>query len=197
VHAVGHSLGARVILRAMATARAGELDRVILLAPAEFASLADAAMRSPCGRAAQVLTVTSRENDLFEFGLELAITAPVSGDRCLGHDGLASPSAVTLQLDHTGSLAALARAGYRIAPPRFVICHWSVYLRPGVFALYRAFLNGAEDAQSLRALLPAQRPGRWSRLRPALPPLRPRAAEPSGRWQALRGGLWAGRISPR
>jgi hypothetical protein len=82
----------------------------------------------------------------------------------LGAGTVALPNLTTLQLDDAASLAALRRAGYRIAPPARLVCHWSPYLRPGVFPLYRAVLDGALGLGQLRALLPEQGAPRWSRL---------------------------------
>ena len=91
--------------------------------------------------------------------------------RVWGHGDLYSGGKllVTLQLDDAQSLAALRGLGFPIAPPDRLICHWSPYLREGVFPLYRAILSGDLTLDRLRAVLPTACAPRWSRLRPRLP----------------------------
>lgn len=173
VNVVAHSLGARVALRALALD--APVSRMVLLAGAEFASTTRAALRTQAGQQAQVLNVTSRENDLFDFAMECLVRPPEAGDRMLGHGQLALPNVATLQLDHTETLARLRKAGFPIAEPTRRVCHWSPYLRAGVFPLYRAVLSGSLSLPHLRALLPDEPSPRWSRL---LPP-RPRAPLPA------------------
>lgn len=172
VNAVGHSLGARVILSAVRTGQSGAITRAILLAAAEYGETAQVILSAPRGRRTQVLNVTSRENDLFDFLLERLVAPEIAGDRMLGHAAPRLPNLVTLQLDDATSLDALHDAGFPIAPPERRVCHWSPYLRPGVFPLYRAVLSGTLPFQNLKALLPEARSPRWSRLlarRVALP----------------------------
>lgn len=163
VQIIGHSLGARVALQALPLLEAGAVGRLILMAAAEFARPAIAAMDCPAGRQAQVINVTSRENDIFDFLIEWALklgTATAIGQ------GLpkALPNWLDLQLDQRATLDALRGAGFRLKPQSLRVCHWSPYLRPGVFALYRALLGGALTPAALRAILPARRDARWSRL---------------------------------
>lgn len=173
INIVAHSLGARVALHGISRAAPGAVTRVILLAAAEYAGTARDALRSESGRQTQVLNVTSRENDLFDFLMERLIVPPRPGDRMLGHGAPDLPNMVTLQLDDARSLARLRAAGFPVAAPARRICHWSPYLRPGVFPLYRAVLSGALPPARLRALLPQEHAPRWSRLAPRLPGLRP------------------------
>lgn len=173
-----HSLGARVALTALPHLQAGDIGRAIMLNAAEYGTSARAALATPAGRAAEIVNITSRENDLFDFLLERLIAAPAPGDGTLAQTMPRLPNTLTLQLDHAAALTALGDIGFTIAPPRARICHWSAYLRPGVFDLYRALLR-APDAlplARLRAILPAQPDPRWSRVlalpaapRPPLP----------------------------
>ncbi len=172
VHMVAHSLGARVTLRALSQVAPGALARAVLLSAAEFDRTARAALQSPGGRAAEILNVTSRENDLFDFLMERLVRAPRPGDRMLGHGGLRLPNMATLQLDDAHSRASLRRAGFPVAPSCRPVCHWSSYVRAGLFPLYRAFLDGRITLDTLRALLPEDPAPRWSRLKPALPDMR-------------------------
>jgi hypothetical protein len=157
---IAHSLGARVALSAMAQAEAGALGKAILIAPAEFQARAQEAMDRPCGAAARVLNVVSRENALYDRGLEWLLAPHRLGERSLGL-GLSEPRGnwTDLRIDDPAALDALARLGYPIAPPLRRVCHWSGYLRPGIFALYRAVLSGSLALSLLRAALPEPRRG--------------------------------------
>ncbi|MFO7757367.1 MAG: alpha/beta hydrolase [Roseovarius sp.] len=187
VHAVAHSLGARVVLQALPHLQAGAMGRLILLAGAEFRGRAAEALETPAGRAAEVINVTSRENDLFDFLLERLIPAPARGNRSLG---LALPSAdnvLNLQMDHPGTLAALRSNGFEIGAPVTRICHWSPYTRPGALAMYDCLLRGAAQLPlaQLRAALPDRPTPRWSRLFAA-----------SGARPGAAGALAAGHAPP-
>ncbi|MCT4610220.1 MAG: alpha/beta hydrolase [Pelagimonas sp.] len=176
IHLIGHSLGCRVALRAIGQSPTGSVQKAILLAAAEFTQSARSALAQS---GTQVLNVTSRENDLFDFLMERLITPPLSGDRMLGHGTLDLKNTVNLQLDDPRTLTRLRHAGYPIADAQRLICHWSPYLRPGVFPLYRAVLQDRLSLAQLRALLPESTAPRWSRLRQALPvsQTKPLAAE--------------------
>lgn len=168
---IGHSLGARVALQALALSAPGTVRRAVLLSAAEFGATARAALTTRGARTCDVLAVTSGENDLFDALLEALLRAPEPRDRIFGQatKGLeALPNLAHLQLDHAESLRRLRSGGFAIAPPARAICHWSSYLRPGVFPLYRAFLAGRVTPAELRALLPARTDPRWSRLRATL-----------------------------
>ncbi|ETX16112.1 hypothetical protein OCH239_08105 [Roseivivax halodurans JCM 10272] len=166
LHAVGHSLGARVVLDALTKSAPGALDWALLLAPAEFSAPAHAAVESPAGRTAKVLAVTSRENDVFDLMMELFVSALRRGDSMLGHRGLRASNALTMQIDHAPTLAALRAAGHRLGAPEGRVCHWSPYLRPGAFPLYRAIIEGRLSFSRLRAILPEDTDPRWARILP-------------------------------
>ncbi|MDG1117524.1 MAG: alpha/beta hydrolase [Flavimaricola sp.] len=139
VHILAHSLGARVALTALTKVGAGDISHVILIAAAVFQREARLALQSPAGQSAQILNVTGRENTLFDWLLRAAL--PHWG-ATLGR-GLNQPGNwIDLPLDREATLTALARAGYRIGPVLAPICHWSGYLRPGVFDLYQAVFDG-------------------------------------------------------
>ncbi|MEC3861967.1 alpha/beta fold hydrolase [Mesobacterium sp. TK19101] len=178
IQLIGHSMGARVALAALPALGPEDVGRIVLLTGAEFTQTARAALTSPAGRSATVLNVTSRENDLFDFLTECLLPAPARGDRVIGA-GLAAPNVIDLQLDHRDALHALRRLGFAIPAEPKRICHWSTYLRDGVFPLYRAFLDDDLPAALLRAALPDSHDPRWSRLLPHLPappalPFRPK-----------------------
>ncbi|WP_254813701.1 alpha/beta hydrolase [Rhodovulum sp. ES.010] len=165
VDLVGHSLGARVALAAIADLPAGAVGHAVLMAPAEFAPRAHAVLDTPAGRRARILNVTSRENDPYDLALEMLVGPVRGGGRALGHGLEDAPTGwVDLQIDHAETLAALAQMGHAIAPPDRRICHWSPYIRPGMLELYRALIRGDLPFELLRAGLPQARSARWSRL---------------------------------
>lgn len=171
VDILAHSLGARVALAALANVAPGDIGRMLLLSAAEFRQPAATALATQAGRAAEVLNVTSRENDLFDGLMELLFTA---GLRNLGPSlgsGIPAANAVTLQIDSEAHRDALSALGFPLAGPGRRICHWSGYLRPGLFPLYRAVLAGRLPLPVLRAALPDATAPRWSRLLPGLPGL--------------------------
>lgn len=165
---VAHSLGARVVLAALEQAEPGDFRRIILLAGAESRDQALRAMASPAGKVAQVINVTTRENDIFDAGFEWLIH--FGRQKSVGQGLPAAhrpPNWRDLWLDHRQVLTGLDRLGYALPPPPRRICHWSPYLRPGIFALYRGLLTGAMSPHDLPQVDPARR---WSLLvKPWLP----------------------------
>ncbi len=170
---VGHSLGARVALAAMAALEAPAIGRTVLLAAAEYQSTARRALASPAGRLAEIVNVTTRENDLFDVLVEWLVRRPRPGDRALGAGLGQAANWLDLQIDCPATRDALGRIGHRIAAPSRRVCHWSPYLRPGLFPLYREFLRRPDrlPLDALRALVPADPAPRWSRICPRLPRL--------------------------
>lgn len=152
---LAHSLGARVALQALPHLSRPLLARAVLLAAAEFRRPAARALANPAARAAEFVNVTSRENALFDFLIERLL--PLRPDRALGR-GLAGTAGranwLDIGLDDRDTLAALAALGLDIPPPALRICHWSLYLRPGIFALYRALLRDRLALAALRDQLP-------------------------------------------
>lgn len=172
IHLIAHSLGARVVLSALHDLPAHSISRAILLCGAEYVDTAVSALNAPAGRTADIINVTTRENDLFDFLMECLIPSPPYGNnRCLGRGLPDRPNTLNLQLDHPATLARLSQAGYRIAPAKTRICHWSSYLRPGVFQFYRDMLFGSHlwPMQELQATLPYRPDPHWTRLRSLVP----------------------------
>lgn len=158
VRLLSHSMGARVVLAALPHVAAGAVERSVFLTPAVFQSDARAALDSPGGRAMASLFVTSTENTVFDVLLSLALrrTDPVLGCDQPG------PTATMLRLEQAAALDALARLGFALAPRQSRVCHWSTYLRDGVFDLYRDILLGDLCPDALRAFLPpAQKRQSW------------------------------------
>ena len=157
IGALAHSMGARVVLSALSQSRPGAMGRAILLAPAEMGRVAHDFLETPAGRAANVLCVTSRENAVFEQLLGWTIGPHRVFDRAIGHRGKPlHPRVTNLRIDDPTACAVLATMGYPLAPSTSRVCHWSVYLRGGLFPLYRAVLSGRLPIAALRAALPGQ-----------------------------------------
>lgn len=165
IHFIGHSLGVELALEALHHLEPGDLSRIISLTGATYRARALAALSTPAGAAAEFINVTARENDLFDFLFERLIAPPLPHDRAIGQ-GIAAANAVTLQLDCRDSLNALAALGVSIEAPDRRVCHWSSYMRPGVFALYDRLLSSDKPLSlaTLRNALPEQTDARWSRL---------------------------------
>lgn len=178
VDLLGHSLGARVALAATEAAGAGEIGRAVLMAGAEFTRNARRAARSEAGKAAEFFNITSAENALFDAMLRAALG---TGARVLGAGLRDAPDNwLDLRIDADHTRAALARRGYRIPAPKLKVCHWSTYLRPGLFRLYADLVRRRETLAiaDLRRAMAEAGPARSSRLRahPAVNgplPLRP------------------------
>ncbi|WP_164660011.1 DUF726 domain-containing protein [Tropicibacter sp. Alg240-R139] len=165
VHFIGHSLGIELALEALHQLEPGHLNRIISLTGAAYRTRALEALTTRAGTAVEFFNVTTRENDLFDFLFEWIIAPPAPRDRAIGL-GISVPNAVTLQLDCGDSLDALSCLGVSIAPSGRRVCHWSSYMRPGVFTLYERLLSTDKplSVATLKDALPSQAAARWSRL---------------------------------
>ncbi|MEM5475902.1 alpha/beta fold hydrolase [Pacificibacter sp. AS14] len=167
VYLVGHSLGARVALRALTCAKAGAVRRAILLAAADFRSNAMQALASPAGKTADIINITSRENDIYDALLERLVGGSEKFDAALGTGlGGAVHNWIDVQIDDQPTLKKLHELGFKIAAPNRRICHWSAYVRPGAFAFYTALIRTPDllPAGLLQSQLPQKSTPRWSRL---------------------------------
>lgn len=167
VDLIGHSLGARVILAGVPLMPEGALGRALMLAGADTRASALRALTSPAGRDGEFFNITTRENDLYDFLFERALS-PFAPVPALGHGVPQTPNWLDIQLDNRATETALRALGLPLAPPRARVCHWSVYLRPGTFRLYRALIHDRTrlTLPLLRAHLDAPAEPRWSRLNP-------------------------------
>ncbi|MEM6897114.1 MAG: alpha/beta hydrolase [Pseudomonadota bacterium] len=177
VHILAHSLGARVALAALPHLGPGDIARMILLGGCEFESRAARMLDTGAGRSAEVINVTSRENDFYEFMFERLIRPDHWRDRGIG-PGLRGgrPNWADLQIDHPEAQRALASLGFPIKDERFRVCHWSTYNRRGLMPFYAALLRQprALPLAVLRAHLPEQEPRyRQFLALPDLPPVLP------------------------
>lgn len=157
IQAIGHSLGARVILTALPHLPPGSLSLAIFLAGAELRGVAQKSLDTPAGRHLSVLNVVSRENALFDYMLTWLLAPFCFAERALGH-GLGTPCStwVDLAIHHPTLRRGLSALGYTVPAASRWLCHWSVYLRPGLFPLYRDVVLGALPLAQLAALQPKQ-----------------------------------------
>lgn len=153
VQIIAHSLGVATSFAAISQVQRGQIGRVLSLSGAMFTDQAKAALTSPAGREMRVLNVASRENAPFDRMFELALGR---GRSAIGVGLGRSARWTDLRIDDGETLKALQHLGYPVAPQSHRICHWSSYLRPGLFPLYRDLLaiNGAAKMRNLSAALP-------------------------------------------
>lgn len=140
VHLLAHSMGAFVALRAMSYLQAHDIGRLISMNGALYRKQAERALASEAGSTAEFIHMVSRENRMYETLFEYAVSPDDQGDRAIGRF-FSAPNALTIDLSNPVTLDVLAALGYPIARPRKMLCHWSTYLRPGVFGLYQALLR--------------------------------------------------------
>lgn len=136
VHILAHSLGARVALTALPILAADHVHRMVLISAAMFRSEALALLSSEAGRSVEVFNVTGRENTFYDVLLRLA--KPLSG--ATTGRGVPCPNWLNLPLDRPHVLTQLSHLGFAVQRPNRPICHWSGYLRPSVWPLYRGLL---------------------------------------------------------
>ena len=171
-----HSLGARVALQAAVRRPDLGYGRLLLLAAAEHAGPARAALArlAAAERGAEVVHVLSRANDAYdELFARLAPAAP-GGGRSLGHSGLgaACPGWTDIQLDHPAVAGWLRRRGMALSRLDEPVSHWHFYADPGAMAFYRALLDrrpGVGPADLRAAGLAGRIEPRWARFVPRLP----------------------------
>jgi len=141
---IAHSLGARVALRALQLAPTHGVHHMILLSGAEYRGHARTALASPAGRGAHVINVRSTENLPFDLAFRASVVAPNLTSLPLSAGLADAPNWTDLSLHCGHTRAALNRLGHRIPAPATRFCHWSGYLRPGLFPLYRRLLDPSE-----------------------------------------------------
>ena len=163
-----HSLGARVALVAAAAARQPRLARMIIMAGAEHADIAQETARNLSPEGTEFYNICSRGNDLFDALFEIGMGAAGKMGRALGQ-GLNDPPPnwLNIQIDAPETRLALQAFGAPIAAPLRPICHWSGYKRPGLFRFYRRLIRepDAHLFATLAQALPSQPSTRWSRFR--------------------------------
>lgn len=146
VQILTHSLGARVALGALNILEPGTVGRMVLLHGAEFRSRAVHALKSPAGQKAEIINVTTRENDLFDalFRGFVAPHRPLDPALSAGL-GVRRSNWLDIRIDDAKSRVILGAFGFAIPAPEARICHWSAYMRPGMFDLHRALLRTPDE----------------------------------------------------
>ena len=156
VNVLAHSLGARVVLSALPAITPGDIDRAVLLFPAVLRSEVEDALSTRVGRSTEIVNVTSRENRLFDLITAFLASGGLDRPAGAGHD-LCHAGWTDLRIDCNETLVHLNQIGFAIGGSERRICHWSSYMRPGVFSLYRALIAEPE-VFPLDHLLPVSRP---------------------------------------
>jgi hypothetical protein len=150
---VAHSLGARAVTSALSLLPGGVAEAAILMTAAVFVDEARAALRTEGGAGCRVLNVTTRENLLFDLLFAIACARPFARTIAQGMRD-APTNWIDLRIDCRDTRRRLGAFGWPIRPPVRRICHWSAYLRPGLFPIYRAFLSGRLSPARLSAMSP-------------------------------------------
>ncbi len=174
VHLVAHSLGGQVALKAMQFLATNDLGRVILMNAASYQSTARDAVLTDAGKSCELFNMCATENAPYDGLFEWALRPPVAKDRALGR-GFVADNALTVDLSQAGVIKTLRSLGFPVARRDHRICHWSTYMRPGVFPFYSALIRRPDDlplAKLQRLLLPTSlaTPEREDTQRPALLP---------------------------
>ena len=152
IRVMAHSLGVRVALRALQQTRARAIETMVLLSGAEYRAAAAKAMASEAGQSVRIVNVTSGENLVFDTLFRIAAPGRDSLAPSLsGGLGIAHPRWLDLRIDHAPHLAALRGLGYRPAKPAYPICHWSSFIRPGLFPCVPRPSGRTQQTQLCRA----------------------------------------------
>ncbi|MEM7640970.1 MAG: hypothetical protein AAF366_00410 [Pseudomonadota bacterium] len=136
---VTHSLGARVVIEAMLHADRPIFDRALLLTPADTRGRAARALEAAGGRDCQVIATQTPENWLTSLGFAAAV-----------------PGIPTLAFgpkhQRWTDFVPDRRPDLGVRPWAHRTCHWSCYLRPGLWPLYRGWLTGSAGAALFRSV---------------------------------------------
>jgi pimeloyl-ACP methyl ester carboxylesterase len=146
VQIVAHSLGARVALTALETAPPAVIRRMIVMSGAEYRGAAERALTRHAASDTKILNVTSGENAAFDLMFRLAVAPPRPLDRPLSAGLRHRAGCIDLAIDAPEARAALHSLGHRLRAPATRICHWSGYMRPGLFAVYRRMLDPGDPS---------------------------------------------------
>ena len=172
VTVLAHSLGARVLLSALPAVDAGDIARAVLLVPAVLSGEARRALATPAGKACEFVNVITAENRVFDFGFELLVSGGFARSAGRGLGSLDTPAAgrwVEVALDDPAQRDQLARLGHPVPSSGRRVCHWSVYQRAPLFALYRALVAETPDRMLPLARLVPPAPASTADPRRALP----------------------------
>lgn len=154
INLIAHSLGAQVVLEAFRPLARYDVARIVLMNGATYRTHAQYCLAGPAGRTCEVFNVTSRENAVFDRLFSLALPSAITGDLPISQ-GIPARNVLSVRIDQPTVRTALSNLGFPIAPGLHRVCHWSTYLRPGLFAFYRALLFAPDTLPmaSLQTLL--------------------------------------------
>lgn len=141
VDIVCHSVGASVALTGLGLTEPGQIGRVLLLGAAEYQVRAQDCLQTRAGRTALIYNLLSKENRFYNFLFETFGPYPGPNRKGLGRGGPQAGNWVDIRLDCPTTLRSLRIRGIDISSRLRWVCHWSFYLRPGVFSLYQAILR--------------------------------------------------------
>jgi len=150
---MGHSMGARVIAGAFHNVPPRSVTAAIFLAGAEYQSNLKAALDTPAAQNAHIINMTSRQNWLFDFVFEILVPKKKWADRSIGR-GLSDPRIISCCIDDLNIRKVIKQLGVNLAPAERIFCHWSVYIRSGVFDFYRKLIFDPSTIEHLRLSLP-------------------------------------------
>ena len=140
IHLMAHSMGARVVLRAFHTLGAGNIERAILMFPAEYEVPSEAALNTDAGQTCEILTIASRENAFYEYLFSWMNLAGHQMGRAFGGYQPSRTNHVTVWIDRKEIIDALHSMDIQVGTRKRRLCHWSAYTRTGIFNLYARWL---------------------------------------------------------
>lgn len=133
-----HSMGARVVLQAIHMAPDSNLGRVILLGGTEYSDTAYEVLKTPAAQSAEFYNITARQNILYDVLFAYLGPWVGNGEKLLGAGLQSAPSNwIDIRLDCPQTMERLQHIGVNLAKPDLGFCHWTFYIRDGVFDLYR------------------------------------------------------------
>jgi len=145
VDLIAHSLGARVAFSGLSRLSTRNVDRVILMGGAEYASSLDRYFRHiDRDSDLEVFNITTRQNSFVDFLFECFAPRSNPSDFAIGK-GYVGPTSnwLNLNLDDTATLNMLATRGIGISRARKLklVDHWGFYARAGVLRFYQQLLR--------------------------------------------------------
>ena len=151
VDILAHSLGARVTFSGLMRGKSANVNRVVLMGGAEYASVIGQYFRHVDHHPhLEVFNIRNSQNAFVDFLFECFAPRSHPDDVAIGR-GYKGPAGrwINLAIDEPAVLAVLAHRGIGLGatPRRTVVDHWSFYSRAGIMRLY---LNLFRDRENWR-----------------------------------------------